>query len=71
MRDRHITLYIPGLFGSDAWSGPEVFTGLLIADLGLMLCRGRRRQRVTQSTEGLLFELLAHAAEAGFLSVLR
>ncbi len=63
MRDRHITLYIPGLFGSDAWFGPEVFTGLSLAGLELMLCRGRQRQRVDQSSDGLLFELFGHAAE--------
>ena len=65
MHNRNLTLYIPGLFGSDAWRGADVFTGLSLADLELMLCRGRRKQRMTQSIDGLLFELFGHAVEVG------
>jgi len=69
MRDRDITLYIPGLFGSDAWSGLEVSKGSSLAGLELMLSRGRRRQRVARSADGLLFELFGYAAAEGGLAV--
>ncbi len=65
MHDRHITLYIPGLFGSTAWTGPEIWQGLSLASLELLLSRGRRHQ-VAQPADEQLFELFGHArTEAG------
>lgn len=69
MHDRHITLYIPGFFGSEAWSGPGVSQGLSVAGLELLLCRGRRRNRMIQSADELLFELFGHARTGGGLPV--
>lgn len=69
MRDRHITLYIPGLFAPDAWLGSDVSQGLSLAALELLLCRGRRRQRMPQPDDGLLFELFGHTAPESGLPV--
>ncbi len=69
MRNRQLTLYIPALFGSDAWSGSDVSQGLSLTGLELLLSRGRRRQRKSQSADGLLFELFGHAAEVSGLPV--
>ncbi len=69
MHDRHITLYIPGLFGSATWSGADVSQDLSLAGLELLLCRGRRRQQMSQSADGLLFELFGYAAEDSGLPV--
>ena len=69
MLDRHITLYIPGLFGSDAWPRPDVSQGLLLTALELLLSRGRRRKRMAQSADELLFELFGHARAGGGLPI--
>ncbi|HHJ80388.1 MAG TPA: hypothetical protein ENJ65_02010 [Candidatus Tenderia electrophaga] len=69
MLDRHITLYIPGLFGSPAWSGPEILQGLSLSGLELLLSRGRRRHQISRSSDEQLFELFAHSRMEGGLPV--
>ncbi len=68
MLDRHITLFIPGLFGSAAWAGSEISQDLSLTSLELLLSRGRRHQ-VDQSNDEQLFELFGHTHTGGGLPV--
>ena len=61
MQYRHVTLYIPGLLGNDVWREPAYFRGLQVAELELLLSRGRHIRHSNQSFESALFRLFGVA----------
>ena len=61
MQQRNITLFIPGLLGASVLREQRYFDGLAVAELELMLSRGRHSHTAEQDPQTKLFKLFGHS----------